>query len=88
MSVLELVLIARQRACLFLRSFIRVEISCIKTSYKYSYLLFLFFSSPLFLAYFCGTKPKMGDSTTVALHTRTLRFWRQGVLFQATPSLL
>lgn len=87
MPVLELVLTPRQRAYLFLRSFIRVEIVCIKARYKCSYLLFLFFF-PLFLAYFCGIKRKMRERTTVALHTQTLRFWRRGVLFQATPSLL
>lgn len=87
MSVLEFVLTPRQRAYLFLRSFVRVGIACIKASYKCSYLLFLFFF-PLFLAYFCGIKRKMRERSTVALHTQTLRFWRQGVLFQATPSLL
>lgn len=52
MPVLELVLTPRQRAYLFLRSFIRVEIVCIKASYKCSYLLFLFislFSWPIFV---------------------------------------
>lgn len=47
-----------------------------------------FFFCPFFLACFCGTKLRMGERTTGALHTETLRCQRRGVLFQPAPSPL